>query len=72
MPQQHLRGFGHHCTSKGITLIRPEVMTVPPPATDEFFKIGACIQILVVWRQIVEELGRSVDTCRCKTNPSIG
>lgn len=47
-------------------------MTVSPPAADEFFEIGACVQILVVRRQIVKELGRSVDTCRCKTNPSIG
>lgn len=48
MAKEHFRGLGHDGTSKGVALVGSQVMTVPPPSTDHFFKVGASIDVFVI------------------------
>jgi hypothetical protein len=62
--QQKLRVLVHDGPGEGITLIRPKVVVLLPPAADQFLKVGARINIFVVGRQAVQDLRRGMDARR--------
>jgi hypothetical protein len=41
-------------------------MAIIPAATDQLLEIGTRVEVLVVWREVVEDLGCGVDTCGCE------
>jgi hypothetical protein len=43
-------------------------MTLVPSTTDQFFEIVAGVYILVVRREVVENLGGSMNACRSQAN----
>lgn len=41
-------------------------MALFPAAADELLEVGTRINLLVVWREVVEQLGRGMDARRCQ------
>jgi hypothetical protein len=59
--KKQLRVFVHDGPGESIALVGAEIMTVPPSATDELFKVIARIELLVVGREIVQNLRCCMD-----------
>lgn len=64
MSQEHLRGFLHESPGKGIALIRPKIMPLRPAPANELLKIRTRIDILVIGREVVQDLRRSMNASR--------
>ena len=61
MAQQQLGVLGHDGARERIALVGPEIMALSPPSTNQLLKIGARIEFLVIRREVVENLRRSMD-----------
>jgi hypothetical protein len=60
--KQHLRILAHDSACEGISLIWSKVMTIIPATTSQLFEIRARVNGFVLGGQVVENLGRSVNT----------
>lgn len=67
MPQQQLGVLSHDSAGECVALVGPEVMTSLPSSAHEFLKVGARVDVLVIWREIVQDLRRRMDTSWCQT-----
>ena len=71
MSEQHLRRFCHDGSSECVALVWTKVMTVSPPAADQLLKIGTWVDAFIVGGEVVQDFGRSMDTCRREADFSI-
>jgi hypothetical protein len=61
--QQCSRRLSHDRSSECIALIRPQIMALSPATTHQLLEVRARIKLFVLWREVVEEFGRSMDAC---------
>jgi hypothetical protein len=54
--KKQLGVLAHDSAGECITLVRTQIMAVSPPTTDKLLEISASIELLIVGREIVEDL----------------
>jgi hypothetical protein len=59
--EKKFRVLVHDRAGESIALVSAEIMTVPPSATNELFKVITRVELLVIGREIVQDLRCCMD-----------
>lgn len=71
MLEEQVRVLGHDRASEGIALVLAQVMSLAPASADKLLEVSARVELLVVRRQVVQQLGRSMHTLWRQTDTAL-